>query len=79
MQFKLDIVAPPAEVAALVNTFYVIETQDARIEEIVPAYSAQLVVMIRGRLIAINGETITPEQFEGDRAQRIVRTAHGNA
>ena len=51
MQFKLDIVAPPAEVAALVNTFYVIETQDARIEEVVPAYSAQLVVMIRGRLI----------------------------
>ncbi|MCU0931445.1 MAG: ABC transporter permease [Serpentinimonas sp.] len=28
--------------------------------------------MIRGRLIAINGETITPEQFEGDRAQRLV-------
>ncbi len=51
MQFKLDIVAPPAEVAALVNTFYVIETQDARIEEIVPAYSAQLVMMIRGRLV----------------------------
>jgi AraC-like DNA-binding protein len=51
LQFKLDIVAPPAGVAALVNTFYVIETQDARIEEVVPAYSAQLVVMLRGRLI----------------------------
>ncbi|WP_086618185.1 helix-turn-helix transcriptional regulator [Erythrobacter tepidarius] len=51
MQFELEIIAPPPEAAAPVNTFYVIETQDARIEEIVPAYSAQLVVMIRGRLI----------------------------
>ncbi len=51
MQFKLEIIAPPADSAAPINTFYVIETQDARIEEIVPAYSAQLVVMIRGRLI----------------------------
>lgn len=51
MHFKLDIVAPPAGVAALVNTFYVIETLEARVEEVVPAYSAQLVMMIRGRLI----------------------------
>lgn len=51
MQFKLDIVAPPSEAAATINTLYVIETQDARIEEVVPAYSAQLVVMIRGRLL----------------------------
>ncbi|MFN3863812.1 MAG: helix-turn-helix domain-containing protein [Erythrobacter sp.] len=51
MQFTLDIVAPPAGVAALVNTMYVIETHDARIEEVVPAYSAQLLVMLRGRLL----------------------------
>lgn len=50
MQFKLAIVEPPAGIAALVNTFYVIETLEARVEEVVPAYSAQLVVMIRGRL-----------------------------
>jgi len=28
--------------------------------------------MIRGRLVAINGQTITPDDFEGDRAQRLV-------
>ena len=28
--------------------------------------------MIRGRLVAINGRTIVPEDFEGDRAQRLV-------
>jgi putative ABC transport system permease protein len=28
--------------------------------------------MIRGRLVSINGERVTPEQFSGDRAQRLV-------
>ena len=28
--------------------------------------------MIRGRLVAINGETITPERFQDERAQRLV-------
>ena len=28
--------------------------------------------MIRGRLVAINGRTVAPEDFEGDRAQRLV-------
>jgi putative ABC transport system permease protein len=28
--------------------------------------------MIRGRLVAINGRTITPDDFDGDRAQRLV-------
>jgi putative ABC transport system permease protein len=28
--------------------------------------------MIRGRLVAINGRTVVPEDFEGDRAQRLV-------
>jgi len=50
VQFKLEIIAPPAKLAGWINTFYVIESDDARIEEIVPAYSAQLVVMIRGLL-----------------------------
>lgn len=43
-------IAPPAESAGLVNTFYLIETEDAQVEEAIPAYSAQLVVVVRGRL-----------------------------
>lgn len=50
MQFRFEIIAPPPELASRINTFYVIETEEDRIEEIVPAYSAQLVVMVRGRL-----------------------------
>jgi len=43
-------IAPPAEAAALVHTFYTIETDAGRIEEAVPAYSAQLFVMVRGQV-----------------------------
>jgi AraC-like DNA-binding protein len=43
-------IAPPAEAAALVHTFYTIETGGGRIEEAIPAYSAQLLVMVRGRV-----------------------------
>lgn len=50
MQFRFEIIAPPPELSSRINTFYVIETGEDRIEEIVPAYSAQLVVMVRGRL-----------------------------
>jgi methylphosphotriester-DNA--protein-cysteine methyltransferase len=50
VQFRFEIIAPPPELASRINTFYVIETEEDRIEEIVPAYSAQLVVMVRGRL-----------------------------
>ena len=42
-------IAPPADAAGLVNAFYIIETGAARIEEAVPAYSAQLLVMVRGQ------------------------------
>jgi AraC-like DNA-binding protein len=41
-------IAPPAESAGLVNTFYIIETEGGRIEESIPAYSAQLILMVRG-------------------------------
>ncbi|MDC8753667.1 helix-turn-helix domain-containing protein [Erythrobacter sp. sf7] len=51
MQFKLELVPPPLGLAGRINTFYVIETHEARIEEVLPAYSAQLTVMIRGRLV----------------------------
>jgi AraC-like DNA-binding protein len=43
-------IAPPADAAGLVHTFYSIETDGGRIEEAVPAYSAQLIVMVRGRV-----------------------------
>lgn len=50
VQFNTKMIAPPAEAAGLVNTFYIIETGSEPIEEPVPAYSAQLLVMVRGRI-----------------------------
>lgn len=43
-------IPPRADAAGLVHTFYVIETDEPRIEEAVPAYSAQLIIMVRGRV-----------------------------
>jgi AraC-like DNA-binding protein len=43
------LIAPPADSAGLVNTFYMIETEGGQIEEAVPAYSAQLLLMVRGQ------------------------------
>ncbi|WP_066528362.1 helix-turn-helix domain-containing protein [Erythrobacter sp. CCH5-A1] len=43
-------IAPRADATDLVHTFYTIETGGGRIEEAVPAYSAQLLVMVRGRV-----------------------------
>ena len=39
---------PTAEAAGLVNSFYIIETGNEPIEEAVPAYAAQLLVVVRG-------------------------------
>ncbi len=50
MQFQTKMIAPPADNAELVNTFYIIETEGERIEEFVPAYSAQIILMVRGQL-----------------------------
>lgn len=50
MQFHTKMIPPPADAAGLVNTFYIIETGDGRIEEAIPAYSAQLLVMVRGHV-----------------------------
>lgn len=50
MQFHSKTIAPPADSAGIVNTFYVIETGEGLIEEPVPAYSAQLLIMVRGRV-----------------------------
>jgi methylphosphotriester-DNA--protein-cysteine methyltransferase len=43
-------IAPEPSLARWVNTLYVIEAEGGRVEEIIPAYSAQLVLVIRGRL-----------------------------
>lgn len=50
MQFRTKMIPPPADAAGLVNAFYIIETGSERIEEAVPAYAAQLLVMVRGRI-----------------------------
>lgn len=50
MPFRSKMIAPPADAAALVHTFYIIETDGGQIEEAIPAYSAQLLVMVRGRV-----------------------------
>lgn len=50
LQFHTKMIPPPAEAAGLVNTFYIIETDDGPIEETVPAYSAQIFLMVRGRV-----------------------------
>lgn len=48
MQFRTKLIAPPAALAGLVNTFYIIETEAGQIMETIPAYSAQLIVVARG-------------------------------
>ena len=45
---RTKMIAPAAEAAGLVHTFYTIATGPGTIEEAVPAYSAQLLVMVRG-------------------------------
>jgi len=43
-------IAPTADAAGLVNTFYIIETDTGLIAETVPAYSAQIVLTVRGQV-----------------------------
>lgn len=50
VQFHTRMITPPAEAAGLVNAFYIIETGSDPIEEAIPAYAAQLLVMVRGRV-----------------------------
>lgn len=50
MPFRTKMIAPPAEAAALVHTFYIIETGGGHIEEAIPAYSAQLLIIVRGQI-----------------------------
>ncbi len=51
LQFRYQLVAPPPALAAAVNTFYVIETDAERVDEMLPAYSAQLALVVRGQVL----------------------------
>jgi AraC-like DNA-binding protein len=51
LPFRFELIAPTPDVAARINTFYIIETDAERIDEILPAYSAQLLVVIRGTIV----------------------------
>lgn len=44
-----DLQAPPPDLADYINTFFVIRTDEEALDEMMPAYSAQLLVYIRGR------------------------------
>lgn len=48
MQFHFELIAPEADLAARINSFYVIETKAERIDEILPANSAQVALIVRG-------------------------------
>lgn len=50
MQFEYAMIAPGPGLARQVNTFYVIETEAERVQETIPAYSAQLLLMVRGHI-----------------------------
>lgn len=50
MQYQTRLIPPSVEQAGLVHTFYIIETGSGRIEEPVPAYSAQIILLVRGNL-----------------------------
>ena len=47
---QLGIIVPPAELAGWIDTFYLIETLEVQIADVVPAYSAQMVAIVRGAL-----------------------------
>lgn len=47
--FDFEMIAPPADLADLVNTYFKAGTDEARLEEIMPAYSAQLMIYMQGK------------------------------
>lgn len=58
MQFKLDFFPPQPAHAGRINAFYIIATDDALIEEMIPAYSAQIVLIVRGGLHIVDFEGV---------------------
>lgn len=64
-----DLQAPPPDLAEYINTFFVIRTDEEALDEMMPAYSAQLMVYIRGR------SHIVTENGEGGQVERVALTA----
>lgn len=48
LPFKFEFVPPPDDLKSQVNTFFVVHTDAGRIDEVMPAYSAQLFIFLRG-------------------------------
>ena len=48
LPFIFEFVAPPDDLKSRVNTFFVVHTDAGRIDEVMPAYSAQLFIFLRG-------------------------------
>ena len=46
--FRFEFVPPPEDLRGLVNTYFLLHTDPGRIEEVMPAYSAQIFVFLRG-------------------------------
>ena len=76
MQFRSKVIVPPADMAGLINTFYIIETDEPAVEEPVPAYSAQIVIVVRGqaRFTYAGGQNATSSTITINAPQ--MRAAH---
>lgn len=51
LPFEFEPVAPPGDIADLVNSFYAIRTDAGELDEIIPAYSAQLLLFVTGSAV----------------------------
>lgn len=62
--FGFELIAPPADCANLINTFFVVTTDVEALDEMMPAYSAQLMVYIEGSsdLRPSNGEVYQSQE-----------------
>jgi len=67
--FHFELIASEGGLAERINSFYVIETRAERIDEILPAYSAQVLVIVRGSL------TLAYADGEVGRSQSVVINA----
>lgn len=63
--FEFELIPAPADLADLVNTFFSIEADAGIIEEMMPAYSAQIVVYVQG------GGTLTSEDGHTYRSETL--------
>ncbi|MFL0355128.1 helix-turn-helix transcriptional regulator [Erythrobacter sp. GH1-10] len=67
--FEFELVAVPGDLTDLVNTFFVARADDGDIDEMLPAYSAQLMVYVEGR------SDLRPEGGEVFQSDRVTCTA----